>query len=380
MKKNTVFISVVLLILIIAGIYYVMSGGVHRPSSAPGQVMPEGSQPEILYYTCGMHPSVKVSPQEYKQGNTNCPICQMALTPVYRKPVPTQMSPDMDMSGDMVMIDPKELIRIGAETTPVKVVPLFKEIRTVGVVAYDPRLRTAEEEYLQAYQAYQKIAQSPFSDAADRAEKVLAATKTKLQLLGVDSERIKALEPSQTVSKNLILPDDSMWIYADIYESQSSWPRIGDEAMITVTADPSLSLTGQIKSIEPVMNENTRTIRLHILVENEGHFLIPNMYVDVFLRSELGPVLAIPRAAVLDTGTRKIMYVETGPGQFQKKEVETGPLAQGTADKVTEEFYPLISGAEEGDLVVVKGNFLIDSQSQLGAAASGFGGALGHHH
>ncbi len=377
MKKNRVFILVLLSALIIAGLYYFHPGRRNNPASHREHMGAEGEASPILYYTCGMHPSVKVSPQEYKKGNTSCPICHMDLTPIYKEPARTDMSGDMDMKST-VRIDPAQLDRIGAETVPAEIIPLFKEIRTVGTVAYDPRLRTAQEEYIQAYQASQKIAQSPFSDAAKRAERLVEAARTKLRLLGIDQERINALQASQTVGENLIFSDDAMWVYADIYESQSSWPRAGDEAMIVSPADPALKLTGRIESIEPVIRQETRTIRLHILVDNQMRILTPNMYVDVFLKSELGPVLAVPRSAVLDTGKRRIMYVQMAPGEFQRREIEVGPLAQGEIENVKGEFYPLISGAQEGDRIVVKGNFLIDSQSQLGAAASGFGGSLGH--
>ena len=100
------------------------------------------------------------------------------------------------------------------------------------------------------------------------------------------------------------------------------------------------------------------------------------MYVDVYLKMELGEALALPKDAVLDTGKRKVIYVDLGKGDFQLREVSIGPLAQGFIEDRRLDFYPLIEGAKAGELVVSKGNFLIDSQSQLGAAAAAYGGAL----
>ncbi|MCF7908071.1 MAG: efflux RND transporter periplasmic adaptor subunit [Candidatus Omnitrophica bacterium] len=355
----------------------------HKGHQMSGMKMSEEATPErkILYYTCGMHPSVRVSPQEFEKGNNKCPICFMDLTPIYSTPQNTLIgSKDLEMvqeKTNIVTINPTELKLAGVETFKVEVVPLYKEMRTVGIVAHDPQLRTAEEEYLQALNTYKKVSESGFEDAKERAQDVVEATKIKLELLGLDQDLIKELEVAGVSDRSLILPDEYMWVYAEFYEYEIIWPQKGDLVEITLQADPSLVLKGEVKSIEPVIKEKTRTERLKILVANEGNILKPNMYVDVWLRSDLGSVLSIPKDAVLDTGRRKVIYVDLDQGRFQLREVVVGPLAQGVLDGMTMDFYPLVSGAEKGESVVLKGNFLIDSQSQLGAAASAYGGALG---
>ena len=168
-----------------------------------------------------------------------------------------------------------------------------------------------------------------------------------------------------------------MWVYAHLYEYELSWPQVGAKVEMISEVDPSVIIEGEIKNIEPIVQKRTRTVKLQILADNKSNILKPNMYVDVRFNMELGKALALPKEAILDTGKRKIIYVDLGQGDFQLREVVVGPLVQGIVKGEKVYFYPLVEGAEAGERVVSKGNFLIDSQSQLGAASSAFGGTLG---
>jgi len=327
-------------------------------------------EPKILYYTCGMHPSVKVILQEYDKGNKTCPICNMFLIPVYEK------TKGAALEEDVVSIDLKGLALAGIETYELRILPLSKHIETVGIVAYDPALRTAEEEYLQALKTYKKISESNFQGAKDRAKDILEGAKIKLEVLGLNQESVKELEKRGSADKSLILPDETMWVYAHLYEYELSWPQVGDKVEMISEVDSSVIIKGEVKSIEPIIQEKTRTLKLQILADNKSNILKPNMYVDVSFSIELGQALALPKESILDTGKRKIIYVDLGQGDFQQREVLVGPLVQGTVEGQEAYFYPLVQGAEVGESVVSKGNFLIDSQSQLGAASSTYGGAL----
>ena len=110
----------------------------------------------------------------------------------------------------------------------------------------------------------------------------------------------------------------------------------------------------------------------------------PEMYVDIVIISRyVSPsgehmVLSIPKEAVLDTGLRKIVWVDVGNDAYQGRKIHIGPEANATIDGKEVKAYPVLRGLSEGELVVTKANFLIDSQSQLsGVAASAYGGALG---
>ena len=93
-----------------------------------------------------------------------------------------------------------------------------------------------------------------------------------------------------------------------------------------------------------------------------------------------GEVLTVPKSAVIDTGLRKIVFVDRGESGYEQIEVEVGPEAWGTSNdsETKRRYYPIVSGLTPGDMVVTHGNFLIDSQTQLTGSASGaYGGALG---
>lgn len=370
MKKA---LTILLLIIIIIFAFNQIRKHASQPSHSMREALDTAGQRKIMYYTCGMHPGVKVDPKEYEKGNTQCPICNMALIPVYSEEKTSDTIKERQIS---VSLRPQEISRAGIKTFTVRFVPLVKEIRTVGIVAYDPGLRAAEEEYIQALITHEKISQSAFNGAQKRAKEILDAAEIKLERLGLTEEWIKELEENRVVHRNLILPDAFMWVYADIYEYEALWPEIGDTVEITASIKPSVVFEGEIKGIEPVIYEKARTMKLKILVENEDYLLKPNMYVDVYTKSDLGRILSIPKSAVLDTGKRKIVYVGLGDGKFQLREVVIGPSAQGLVDGKKIDFYPLVEGIKEGEEVVVKGNFLINSQSQLGTAAAAYGGAL----
>ncbi len=121
---------------------------------------------------------------------------------------------------------------------------------------------------------------------------------------------------------------------------------------------------------------NTRGVRARVQIENPEGKLKPNMYGDAFIHIDLGEKLALPKEAVLDTGLRKIVYIDLGKGQFKAQEVELGPEAVAVADGQESKFFPVIKGLSENEIVVTTGNFLIDSQSQLtGGMSALWGGA-----
>ena len=119
--------------------------------------------------------------------------------------------------------------------------------------------------------------------------------------------------------------------------------------------------------------------------------LKPGMYVDTRIKAEYIPptashqsyrtgyrVLTVPRESVLDTGKRKVVWVYTGDGNFQPREVQLGPLGVVKDRSNGMHHYPVLDGLKGNELVVTNGNFLIDSESQItGVAALGYGGALG---
>jgi Cu(I)/Ag(I) efflux system membrane fusion protein len=111
-----------------------------------------------------------------------------------------------------------------------------------------------------------------------------------------------------------------------------------------------------------------------------GMFIEAEIIAPYEMRNSTGTsmVIAIPKDAVLDMGNRQIVWVGTGDGKFQPRVVKLGPEGYTHGDKTGMRYYPVLEGLSENEMVVINGNFLIDSESNLtGVAAIGYGGALG---
>lgn len=334
----------------------------------------------ISHYTCGMHPSVHISVENYDKGNIQCPICFMPLTPVMN-----HISNGQAIDGNTiskVVIKANELKLAGVQTEPVKRQQLFKEIRAVGKVAYDPQLAIAQDEFISAVRSYEKAKQGGLDEITTRAYSLIESSKRKLALLGLNENQIQTLEETKEAQSSLVLPSEKMWIYGDVYEYELNWIKEG----AYITAKP-IGLAGEefygkIVSINPVVDPQTRSVRFRAMIDNPNQRLKPQMYVDILIMSQYTSldgeqdVLSIPKSAFLDTGRRKIVWVAKENGQFEGRRVELGPEAVGHSEDLRK-YYPVISGLAEGEMVVTKGNFLVDSQSQItGVVSSSYGGAL----
>ena len=145
---------------------------------------------------------------------------------------------------------------------------------------------------------------------------------------------------------------------------------------LTSTAYPGEVFTGAVSFIDPFLNRQTRSVKVRVDVPNAKLMLKPGMFVEAMLvipHEDHRPVLAIPHTAVLDTGVRKLAYVDLGHGVFKPVEIQVGSRAG--------DWVPVVSGLEEGQRVAVSATYLLDSQRTLRGSASGqYGGAIGHSH
>ncbi|MBU1863141.1 MAG: efflux RND transporter periplasmic adaptor subunit [Candidatus Omnitrophica bacterium] len=380
---RSIFLLLVCCVYIFAGMMLTSCGQKHVEEKTQHTM-----DKDIEYYTCGMHPSVHVLPEEYAKGSTNCPICNMFLIPV--KKVTTQTMTQEDghnvpqNKGPRVVIPQDQLQRAGVRTELVERRKVCKSIRTVGRIAYDPDLVVAEEELLSSLTSMESIQEGTSTEIIERARSLITSSKRKLRLLGLSEDQIAEISTTRQIQKGLILPEKTMWVYGDLYEFEISW--VGPGAQITVTTEsfPGEKFYGVVSAIDPVIDQKTRSVKFRAQVENPDLKLKPNMYVSVIIEgicvviSGEGNVIAVPKEAVLDTGVRKIVWVDAGSGNFERREIEIGSEGISSVENTERKFYPVFSGLSEGDLVVTKGNFLIDSQSQItGGAGSSYGGALG---
>ena len=242
---------------------------------------------------------------------------------------------------------------------------------------YSPELVNTQQEYLTARQ-HGSVGQDIARIARDR-----------LQLWGVPQSEIERLEKTGTVSRAItfnspadgfivdkmavqgmyITPEmelyrivdlSRLWIIVTLYEQDIAVISEGDEAEITLSYDPGNSFTGRITYIYPEIEEETRTAKARLEMENPDLRLKPGMFADVQIRKDLGEAVVIPDDAVIDTGTRSVVFVKSGPSSFEPREVKTGPRVEGNI--------VVFSGLEGGEEVVTSAHFLIDAESKFQAA------------
>jgi RND family efflux transporter MFP subunit len=261
---------------------------------------------------------------------------------------------------------------------------------------YSPEVATAVEDYRLAQENRNQLRQSDDPNARAQADALVTASQRKLELWGVNEKQSEAPETGGTPHVTLyasasgsvvdrkvtqgqyvnagdtlftVADLSQVWIKADVYEDQLPQIRRGQEVEITSDAVPNHTLHGHVDFIEPQANPQTRTVPVHVHVANPGMRLLPGMFVSAsFISAAPTQSIVVPRSAVLDTGTRKIVYLARPNGVFEAREVAVGAPS--------DDLFPVSSGLKLGDKVVLSGNFLLDSQAHLSSGMSGmYGGS-----
>jgi len=231
-------------------------------------------------------------------------------------------------------------------------------ISTAGKVAYDPDLYVAQVEYIQAVSTADATAQSAIVSIREQSAGLLVSAGRKLLLMGMSKAEIAALGSSGTAQDNLYFPGNSgkAWIYLTVYEYELGLVKEGQAVIVDAVAFPGDSFNGKVTALTPVLNAESRTVRIRVEVDDKEEKLIPGMFVNAQIFVDPGTKLSVPEEAVMDSGMRKTVYV-VKDSRFALREVVLGPKAG--------EYYEVISGLNEGEVVVTSGNFLIDSESRL---------------
>jgi RND family efflux transporter MFP subunit len=262
---------------------------------------------------------------------------------------------------------------------------------------YSPEIFSTAEEYRLALENRKRLGSRAELQAVSSADDLVAATRRRLELWGLTTQQIDGIASSQkpqidlpiyspangivterkvtegqyvSAGESLYTLSDlsKVWVKAELYQPDIASVRIGETAEITWDSNNS-NTHGRVAFIDPMVNPQTRTASVRIQVPNPNMRLRPGMFVDVqFAMPEGNDVLAVPRSAVVNTGRHKIVYVSTGNGNFDGKEVRLG--------EPVDQYYPVLAGLRAGDRVVVQGNFLIDSQTRITGGMTGlFGGS-----
>jgi len=257
---------------------------------------------------------------------------------------------------------------------------------------YSPQLVATQEEYLLALENWQQLKNSSYPDIRNGAKRLLDSSLDRLRFFDVPEHQIKALEKTHKVRKNMhihapaagvvtkidvregahVMPQSEMyqiadlsrvWVLADLYEYEISWVKTGDEATLHIGSLPNRDFTGRITYIYPYLDPKTRTNKVRIEFDNREALLKPDMFGDVKITTSAPKAgLFVPREAVLMTGKKAHVFVETEVGHFEPRTVRVGVSTGGLIE--------ILEGVHEGELVVTSGQFLIDSESSIREAAA----------
>ena len=291
----------------------------------------QGSQQQKVLYTCPMHPDYVSD----KPGS--CPICGMNLV---KKEV---VKPQADQGTNGVQINADQQKLIGVKTDKVSRRPLSLNIRANARVVLDQELFEAQEAYLSS----NLITTAYFNPS-----------RQKLLALGMSEGEINQLKNQHQPDKSLLTVGlDRVWAYAVVYENEMNVVQPGQKVILTSVAFPGEPFEGVVTGMALAVDPQSRTVRVRVRVNDKGKRLHPEMSMTADIAVDLGEKLSVPADAVMDSGKRKIVHVMTGDGTFAPHDVVLGQKASG--------FYEVLSGLEEGDKVVVSGNFLVDAESQL---------------
>lgn len=151
-----------------------------------------------------------------------------------------------------------------------------------------------------------------------------------------------------------------VWVMAEVFEKDSGFLAPGTRATVLYEGH---RLEARMSNALPQFDPQTRTLKTRFELDNPGQVLRPDMFVDVELHAEMPAAVTVPADAVVDSGLRKIVFIDRGNGYFEPRRVETG-WRMGDRVQITK-------GVMAGERVVVSGNFLLDSESRMKSAAMG---------
>ncbi len=261
---------------------------------------------------------------------------------------------------------------------------------------YSPALVSAQEELLLAKRFLDEAREGGGLQAQEKAEQLLDAARRRLAYWDIPQDLIQAIEEGGSVTKTLTLRAPAtgvvveknvvegariapgmelfrladlgrVWVEAEVFEKDLSMVRNGQHAMVSFEAYPGEMFHGSVTYVYPVVSPEARTGRVRLELQNPDLKLKPGMYAQVELHgANMEETLLIPRSAVLQTGERSMVFHRMSNGQLHPMEVVTG-LSSGDQIQV-------LSGLREGHVVVASATFLIDAESNLGAAMAAMAG------
>ena len=326
----------------------------------------KGTKKKILYWTDTMIPGYKAS------GPGKSPM-GMDLTPVYEEEKADAVGSGSVENHTSISLNSSKQQLIGVKTQKVGVHRLTKTIRAVGTVAYDPELYQTQVEYLQAVATLKNAVYSNSPEILQQSKAVVGTIRLRLIHMGFHDGLIEELAQKNEPDESLLLVETGpVWVYARIYQYELPFVDIGTPVQVDVPSFAQETFEGMVRALDPMVDAMTRTVRIRIQIKDAKGVLKPDMFVNARMDVDIGEVLAVPQEAVFHTGDKDIVFVDSGKGVFQPRQVTLGTEAN--------EFYEIKSGLKKDEIVVTSGNFLIDSESRLKAAVEGKSDAGGQVH
>jgi membrane fusion protein, copper/silver efflux system len=396
-----------------------MSTPVPSGEPRPGGGGPVAASPghRVLFYRNPMNPQV-TSPVPAKDE------MGMDYVPVYAEDVAPTLGGVPGLATVTVHDEPLHLA--GVQTVPVVRETISRHVRTVGSVVadetrirhvhtkisgwveklhvnytgqlvkegepvmeiYSPELLASQEEYLKARESATRFASSELPEVRKGGEELLRAARRRLVLFDVPARFISTLDETGKAQRTVTLlapvsgyvtgkgvfeghevepglelfeiTDLShVWVEADLYEFEAQGVRLGEEAAIVLPYEPARPLEGRVSFVYPTLNPETRTLKVRFDFANPGLLLKPGMFANVELSLASSEGLVVPDSAVMSTGERQVAFVRTSGEVFEPREVRVAFASEGNS--------LVLSGLNEGEQVVTRANFLLDSESRLRA-------------
>lgn len=394
-------------------------------NASPPQGAPRDGEAAVQYH-CPMHPTyISDRPGE-------CPICHMDLVPIETAGAPRgSAAAGMPPEGYSVVHASTEALRLAGVQTAVAVRDsVDRSVRAAGVVKadetrlhqvntrvsgwvetlavnftgqfvqrgsplltlYSPELLGSQEEYLRTRDAVARLEESSLPEVRSGTRELLAAARNRLLLLDAPESLIRSIEETGVARHSVTLEAPAtgyvtgkdvtagariepgmtlfvisdlsrVWVEADVYEFEASRIALGAKAVVTLPYAPTYRREARVSYVYPTLDPVTRTVRVRVELPNPDLTLRPDMLADVAITAESGQGVIIPDDAILDSGTRRIVFVETDAGTFDPREITLGVRSEGRAQ--------VLAGVAAGERVVVRANFLLDSESRLRAAIAG---------
>lgn len=258
---------------------------------------------------------------------------------------------------------------------------------------YSPELVSAQREYAIAAQGVDSLKEAG-GQAQAGMQQLADSSLQRLKNWDISEAQIKALAQSGEAKRTLtfrspvagivtekkalqgmrFMPGEALyqvadlsavWVVADVFEQDIGLVKSGATAKVRINAYPDKLFEGKVSYVYPTLNEATRTVPVRIELANPGLLLKPAMFAQVELPvSAKRSVVTVPTSAVIDSGTRQIVLIQQGEGRFEPREVKLGARSDSHVE--------MLEGVKDGEQVVVAANFLIDAESNLKAAISGF--------